>query len=116
MGGKKTTESNGQRHAPTVNRIGSSTKITQSIELMVAIHHALKKLSTQEAFDLYFFDKVIAIFTDTKKGVYHAGDLLSQHILVIGACVGLYPLPFAALREIGDTTCRKYIQEHFNFF
>eukprot|EP00957_Ditylum_brightwellii_P089656 6827815-Ditylum_brightwellii.AAC.1 len=34
--------------------------------------------------DMYYFNKAVALFSNSTKGIYHARDLLSQHILVIG--------------------------------
>ena len=58
----------------------------------------------------------IAIFSGTSNGVLHAGDLLAQHLVVIGDYVCLYPLKFAIFGEVGETNTRKYLKEKFNLF
>ena len=58
----------------------------------------------------------IAIFSETYNGVLHAGDLLAQHLVLIGDSVCLYPLKFAISGEVGETTTRYYLKEKFNLF
>ena len=64
---------------------------------------------------MHYFIKAIAIFSD-KDGVQHVGDLLSQHLLVLGAAVGIYPLTFLTFGEIGDTKSRASFQDRFGLF
>jgi len=94
-------ETPGQRYAPTVNREASQDKIVSSVELIISMHHALSSVEENNWEESYLFSKAIAIFSKSPKGIHHAGELLSQHILVIGAVlaklhisIGLYILPF----------------------
>eukprot|EP00957_Ditylum_brightwellii_P122689 9356912-Ditylum_brightwellii.AAC.1 len=52
---------------------------------MTAMHHACKNLSNESRNNMYYFNKDVVLFSNSTKGIYHAGGLLSQHILVIGA-------------------------------
>ena len=58
----------------------------------------------------------MAISDETSNGVLHAGDILTQHMVLICASVCLYPFKFAIFGELGETTTRKYIKEKTNFF
>jgi len=98
-----TTETPGQRHAPTVTREGTKEQVYRSMKLIAAIHHSLLDLSEEECNELHFFVKVLAIFSSSTNGVHHAGDLLGQHLIMIGSAVGIFPLEFATFGEIGDT-------------
>eukprot|EP00957_Ditylum_brightwellii_P103150 7861644-Ditylum_brightwellii.AAC.1 len=35
--------------------------------------------------DMYYLNKAVVLFSNSTKGIYHAGGLLLQHILAIGA-------------------------------
>ena len=113
---QRRTNTYGQRHAPTVNKKGQKNRVHESTILIAAMHHVLLSITTEEAFDMHYFDKVLGIFADSKDGLLHCGELLSQHIIVIGACIGIYPLPLATMGEIGDTTCRDYIRAKYGLF
>ena len=106
----------GQRHASSVNIKGSEEGLERSIELMCRMHHACSNLDDQQLNDMHYFVKALSIFSNTKKGIMHAGDLLSQHVLVIGACVGVFPIQFATYGELGDTKCRDSLSSRFNLF
>eukprot|EP00957_Ditylum_brightwellii_P171674 13069738-Ditylum_brightwellii.AAC.1 len=77
----------GQRHSPTAIKKGSENSIRQSITLATSVHIALSKLPHAEHEDYYFFAKARSIFADSRRGIYYAGDFLSQHLLVIGGAV-----------------------------
>ena len=106
----------GQRMAPGSNKKASEEQVHYSVLLIAAMHFALLPLSNEQAFDLHYFDKAVAIFSDSTNGVYHAGVLLSQHLLAIGTCVGVFPLPIATLGEIGDTTRMDYLKSKYGLF
>eukprot|EP00957_Ditylum_brightwellii_P170013 12940525-Ditylum_brightwellii.AAC.1 len=69
---------------------------------MAAMHHACKNLSNEIINNMYYFNKAVALFSNSTKGIYHTGGLLSQHILVIGAAA--------------ETKTRSGIQQCFNPF
>eukprot|EP00957_Ditylum_brightwellii_P099757 7599456-Ditylum_brightwellii.AAC.1 len=77
----------GQRHSPTATKKGSENSIRRSITLITSVHIALSTLSHAEREDYYFFAKARSIFVDSRGGVYHAGDFLSQYLLVIDGAV-----------------------------
>eukprot|EP00957_Ditylum_brightwellii_P031701 2404361-Ditylum_brightwellii.AAC.1 len=56
------------------------------------------------------------MFAQSSGGILHVGDLLSQHLLVIGGAVGVYLLEFTSQGEIEHTKSRSSIQWHFNIF
>eukprot|EP00957_Ditylum_brightwellii_P021440 1617778-Ditylum_brightwellii.AAC.1 len=53
--------------------------------------------------DLHFFVKVLTILSSSRDGVHHAGELLGQHLRVIGGAVGVFPLPVATFGVVGNT-------------
>jgi hypothetical protein len=106
----------GQRHAPTVNKKGTLERVTHSLKLMAALHLACKELSMHEKGDMYYFNKAIAIFSDSNYGVFHAGGLLSQHLLIIGAACGIYPIEFTAYGEICETKTKEGLHARFGLF
>eukprot|EP00957_Ditylum_brightwellii_P106397 8116903-Ditylum_brightwellii.AAC.1 len=63
-----------------------------SIDWMASMHHWLINGESQELDDAYKYDKAISIFSKSSGGFHHTGGLLSQHLFVIGAAVGIYPL------------------------
>ena len=62
---------------------------------MATSYIEFQNLTVEETFDLFHFNKIIAVFDETYNGVLRSGDLLAQHIVVIVASVCLYPLKFA---------------------
>eukprot|EP00957_Ditylum_brightwellii_P112449 8572469-Ditylum_brightwellii.AAC.1 len=80
---------------------------------MATLHHITKCLTREQRKDLFIFNKSIIIFAQSSKGILHAGDLLSHHLLVIGGAIGVYSLEFTLQGEIGDTHARSSIQGHF---
>eukprot|EP00957_Ditylum_brightwellii_P113625 8663002-Ditylum_brightwellii.AAC.1 len=57
--------------------------VNRSILLICAMSMAISRLSKHDRNNLYYFNKTISIFL-LSDGVLHAGDLLFQHLLVIG--------------------------------
>ena len=106
----------GQRHAPTVNKKGDANGVIRSIKLMISMHYAASALSRTDLNDMFYFVKAIGIFSKSTTGVLHAGGLLSQHLLVIGASVGVYPLIFSTYGEIGDNRSRECLKKRFSVF
>ena len=83
---------------------------------MAASYFECQNPTVEEACDLFYFNKIITIFTETSNGVLHSGDLLAQHLVAIDASVCLYPLHFEIFGEVGETTTRKYLKEKLNLF
>eukprot|EP00957_Ditylum_brightwellii_P136263 10392171-Ditylum_brightwellii.AAC.1 len=83
---------------------------------MAALHLACTELSDHEKADMYYFNKAIAIFSDSSGGVFHADSLLSQHLLVTGAACGIYPLEFTAYGEICETKTKEGRHARFGLF
>eukprot|EP00957_Ditylum_brightwellii_P108096 8246712-Ditylum_brightwellii.AAC.1 len=106
----------GQRYAPTMNIEATIEKTIQSVDVMIKLHHAIKEDSLEEYDEMYYFSKSILIFSRNKYGVHHASDSLSQHLIVMGAAVGTYPLSFAMQGQIGDTKCCNYMLQKYNLF
>jgi hypothetical protein len=105
----------GQRFAPTVNKQASNKKIIQSVDTMAAVHHAFKTMP-KDRNQMHYFVKAINIFSNSACGVHHAGHLLSQHLLVMGSMLGIYPSIFSTLGVIGETRCQRYLNKHYNLF
>ena len=89
--------------------MGSKERVYQSLELMSSSYIACQNLTFEETCDLFHFNKIIAVFAETSNGVLHAGDLLAQYLVLIGASVCLYSLKFAIFGDVGETTTRKYL-------
>jgi hypothetical protein len=81
---------------------------------MAICHHATNALTKEQCNDLFYFNKAMLLFSQSNGGVLHAGDLLSQHLLVVGGAVGIYPLEFTTQGEIGNTNSRYSIQRRFD--
>ena len=96
--------------------MGSKERVYQSLELMAASYIECQNLTVEETCYLFHFNKIIAIFSEKYNGVLHAGDLLAQYMVVIGASVWPYLLKFSIFGEVGETTTRKYLKEKFNLF
>ena len=76
---------------------------------MAASYIACQNLTVEETYDLFHFNKIIAIFAVTSNGNIHAVDLLSQNLVVIDASICLHPLKYEIFGEVGETTTRKYL-------
>ena len=113
---KGTNPTGGQRHTPTVNKKGDGKNVIQLIRLIISMHYATCSLSQSDLKDMFYFIKAIGIFSDSTTDIHHAGGLLSQHLLVIGASVGVFPLMFSSYGEIGDTKSRAGLQKRFPVF
>ena len=83
---------------------------------MAASYIECHNLTVDETCDLFHFNKIITIFSETSNDVLHTSDLIAQHLVVICAYVCLYPLKFAIFGDVGETTNRKYLKEKFNLF
>ena len=83
---------------------------------MAASYIECQNLTVEETCDLFHFNKIIAIFAETSHGVLHAGDLLAQHLVVIGAFVCIYLPNFAIFVDVRETTTRKYLKENSTSF
>ena len=105
-----------KQHASTEKKMCSKDRVYQSLELMAASYIECQNLSVEKTCDLFYFNKIIAVFAYTYNGVIHAGDLLAQNLVVIGASVLLYILKFAIFVEVGETNPMKYLKEKFNLF
>ena len=112
----KKTGTPGKQHAPTENKMGSKDRVYQSLELMSASYIACQNLTVEETCDLFHVNKIILIFSETSHGVLHAGNLLAQNLVLIGASVCLYPLKFAIFGDVGKITTRKFLKEKSNLF
>ena len=75
-----------------------------------------QNLIVEENCDLFHFNKIIAISAEIYNNFLHAGDVLAQHLLVIGDCVCLYPLKFSIFGEVGETPTSNYLKEKLNLF
>eukprot|EP00957_Ditylum_brightwellii_P012198 921584-Ditylum_brightwellii.AAC.1 len=113
---KHTVKGLGPRYAPTVNKIGSKEGLEDAIRLMSATHHACCLIPKHEQSDIFFLIKAHSMFAAKTTGVQHAGDLMVQHLLVIGLSVGGSPSSFMSFGEIGKTKFRKGLQKSFNPF
>ena len=113
---KGSNPTGGQRHTPTVNKKGDGKNVIQLIRLIISMHYATCSLSQSDLKDMFYFIKAIGIFSDSTTGIQHAGGLLSQHLLVIGASVGVFPLMFSFYGEIDDTKSRAGLQKRFPVF
>ena len=91
----------GQQHARTVNEMGSKERVYQSLKLMDASYIECKNLKVEETCVLFHFKKNNCNFCCKYIGFLHAGDLLAQHLVVIGDSVCLYNLKFAIFGEVG---------------
>ena len=83
---------------------------------MAASYFTCQNLIVDEICDLFYFNRIIAIFSETYNGVIHAGYLLAHDLVVIGASVRLYHFKFEIFGEVGETDTRKYLTEQFNLF
>ena len=83
---------------------------------MAASYIECQNITVEETCDLFHFKKIIAIFAETSNVVLRAGDLLAQHLVVLGASISLHPFKFAIFGEVGETTTRNYLKENFNLF
>ena len=64
--------------------MGSRERVYQSLELMADSYIASQNLTVEETCDLLHSNKIIAVFVNTSNGVLHAGDMISQNLVVIG--------------------------------
>eukprot|EP00957_Ditylum_brightwellii_P069091 5244507-Ditylum_brightwellii.AAC.1 len=53
---------------------------------------------------------------DSKNGVYYAGTLLVQHVLIIGSDVGIHPTDFTTFGEITDRAVKRNLNKQLRFF
>ena len=83
----KKTITTGQQQDTTENKMGSKDRVYQPFELTAASYIACKNPTFKETCDLFYFNKIIAIFAETYIGVLHDGDLLEHHMVLIGASV-----------------------------
>ena len=112
----KNTGTPGQQHTPTENTMGSKDRVYQSLKLMAASYIACQNIKVEETCDLFYFNKIIVISTETSNGILHDGDILAKHLLVIGASVCIYPFKFAIFGEVGEATTSNYLKEKSNLF
>jgi hypothetical protein len=85
-----------------MNNKSNADCVYRSINVLIQLHYATKSLSKTDLNDMFYFIKAIGIMADPTTGVQHAGGLLSQHLLVIGASLGVYPSMFTTYGEIID--------------
>ena len=96
--------------------MGRKDRVYQSLELMAASYIECQNLAVEKTCDLFYFNKIIAFFSEIYNGVLHAGDMLAQNLVLIGDSVRLYPLKFSIFGEVGETTTMKYLKRQFNLF
>eukprot|EP00957_Ditylum_brightwellii_P062408 4735862-Ditylum_brightwellii.AAC.1 len=106
----------GQCHTPAATKEAPTHRVHDSLMLMAAMHHTCHSLTDIEKQDQWFFNKALAIFADSKNDVYYAGTLLTQHILVVGSAVGIYPIHFTTFIEIANIAVKKNLNKQFSFF
>ena len=83
---------------------------------MAASYIECQNLTVEETCDLFHFNEIIEIFAETSNAVIHAGDLLAQNLVLLGASICLHPLKFVIFGEVGETTTRNQLKGEFNLF
>ena len=83
---------------------------------MAASYIECQHITVEETCDLFHFNKIITFFSEKYTGVIHAGNILSQNLVLIGDSVCLYPLKFSISREVGETDTRNDLNQKFNLF
>ena len=83
---------------------------------MAASYIECQNLTVEETCDLFHFNKIIVVFAEKYNGVLRTSNLLSRHLVVIGASVCLYPFKFAMIGEMGETTTRNYLKVKCSLF
>ena len=87
--------------------MGSKERVYQSLELIADSYVECQNPTVEEICDLFHFNKIIAIFSVEPNGILHAGDLLAQHLVVIGASVCLYLLKYVIFGEVKKNNYQK---------
>ena len=59
----------GQQHAPTENTMGLKNMVYQSLEFIAASYIACQNLTVEETGDLFYYNKIIAVFAETYNDV-----------------------------------------------
>ena len=101
--GRTTTETRGQRHQPCNNRMATDLQITESVNNLMSLVIAC---AGRVEYDLQLFSHAsrILCLNSSLGGVHGGGPFTSQHILVGGALMGLFPPQFCQMAEISPST------------
>jgi hypothetical protein len=82
------------RHQPTANRHAApQQEVRQSLEILAELHHSSFQLPLRGRGDPSYFSHAVSILAGTT-GVHHAGQLLAQHLVIMGSCMGIFPVQF----------------------
>lgn len=81
------------RHQPSANRRACPAQLKRTADVLVEAHHSSFAVPINERSEPRLFSVAVSILS-CGDGVHHAGQLLSQHLLIIGACIGVFPEEF----------------------
>ena len=96
----------GQRHQPCNNRRASNEQVARSIQNLKKLSQACFALPEEEHEDLNTFSRAVGMLSEKVEqcGCYGSGPLTSQHLLIAGSMIEMFPAGFLSLAEISAST------------
>ena len=103
---KRKTPTPGQRHQPCNNRRARKEQVEESIRNLKKLSQACFALPQEEREDLNAFSRASGMLSKEVEqcGCYGGGPLTSQHLLIAGSMIDMFPHEFLSLAEISTST------------